>query len=159
MPVLVPRRQWRIQVDDRSNEIGWIIGSKVYRSRHEDGKFGGYLHYDLAVPYNEGKPLPGWSFGLPQMHKGVPFDGKLLRITPPGAEPIFVNFWYESTGVPGSLLCELINTTGDRYGKVLSEVSARTSVAGERHSERRNGGKAERRVLGEEDERREGNAG
>lgn len=130
------RRLWHIHVDERSREIEFTIGSKVYRARHEDGKFGGYLHYDLAVPYNQGKPLPGWSFSLPQKHKNVPFDGKLLRIDPPNAEPIYVCFFYEATGCPGSLFSELIATTGE-LGDAKEKRSRRSALAAQPHPERR----------------------
>ena len=103
----LPRRLWHVHVDERSREVGWTIGSKVYRSRLESGKLDG-LHYDLAVPYNEGRPMVGWRAGLPQFYKGVPYDGRLLRIDTPDGQEIFLEFMYEVSGVPGSLLCELI---------------------------------------------------
>jgi hypothetical protein len=101
------RRLWHLHVDDRSREIGWTIGSKTYRSRHESGHFGGFLHYDLAVPYNEGRPLPGWRVGLPQVYKGLAWDGRLLCIQPPKDEKFYMEFFVEPLGVPGALLCEL----------------------------------------------------
>lgn len=136
-PTAAPRRLWRIAVDDRSGEIGWTFGSKVFRSRHEDGKFGGFLHYDLAVPYNEGRPLPGWSVGLPQFHKGIPRDGRLLRITQPDGDSVYLDFFYEPLGVPGSLLCELNHTLGERsHAKEDKADRANVAVVPDRKRQR-----------------------
>jgi hypothetical protein len=107
MPTLL-RRQWSVIGDDRSREVGWVIGSKVYRSRVEEGKFGPEFHYDFALPWSDGKSLSGWRVGLPQFYKGVPYDGRLLRLDWPHGDKLYLEFFYEPTGVPGSLLCELM---------------------------------------------------
>lgn len=115
------RRLWHCHVDERSREIGWTIGSKVYRSRLESGKLDG-LHYELAVPYNEGRRMVGWRAGLPQFYKGVPYDGRLLRIDTPDGQEIFLEFMYEVSGVPGSLLCELIANFAEIPAEEMRDV-------------------------------------
>lgn len=112
MPPVPPsfRRRFTITIDDRSNEVGWIFGSKVFRSRVEAGRFGSWYQRDLAVPYNTGKPLMGWTVELPQYHKGIPHDGKLLRLNAPDGNYLLLEFHYEATGVPGALYCELLAT-------------------------------------------------
>lgn len=131
------RRLWKIHVDDRSREIGWILGSKVFRSRVESGLFGGYLHYDLAVPYNEGREVLGYTVGLPEVVRGIPTGGKILQLTDENGNDLFLEFWFENLGVPGSLYCELIHTLGVSDAK--EDKSHGTKVAGKRNPERRRG--------------------
>lgn len=108
MPVPPPRRLWSVRVDERSKEVGWTIGSKVYRSRLEEGKLGSEFFYDFGTPWNLDKPMTGWSWGLPQLWRGFPHDGKLLRLRCASYE-LLLEFFYEPSGVPGSLLVELMH--------------------------------------------------
>ena len=107
MAITYQRRLWTVRGDDRSREVGWIIGSKVFRSRLESGKLGPEFHYDFAVPYNEGNSLREWGVSLPQFNNGIPWDGRLLRLDAPDGNVLLLDFFIEPLGVPGSLLCEL----------------------------------------------------
>lgn len=109
MPTSRIRRVWAVHCDDRSNEVGWTLGSKVWRSRVEEGKFGSAFHYDFCIPYMENRPMTDWSWGLPQMWRGQPRDGKLLHLRAPNGDQLILDFFYEPTGIPGSLLAELMH--------------------------------------------------
>ncbi len=135
------RRNWTVRGDERSREVQWIIGSKVFRSRLESGRLGSEFHYDFAVPYNEDKSLRDWKVSLPQFNYGIPWDGKLLRLDAPDGNVLLLDFFLEPLGVPGSLLCELFaNLTllpSEEMSDAQEEQSGRSPVAAPAHSQRR----------------------